>query len=105
MNACSVLVSTSTRRQGVTSRVPQHVSMNREWQLSGLAKPFYKLLSAVDRKRRSVRKGIRNRRVDARGAVPEAASVHRLASHVGQESPAAPSSLSISASVKYLRCL
>ena len=41
----------STGRQGVTSRMPQHVSMDRERQLSGLAKPFYKLLSPVDGKR------------------------------------------------------
>jgi hypothetical protein len=26
--------------------------MDRKWQLSGFAKPFYELLSAVDRKRR-----------------------------------------------------
>ena len=39
----------STSRQGVASSMAQHVSMDREWQLSGLAKPFYELLSAVDR--------------------------------------------------------
>jgi len=38
----------SSGRQGVASGVAQHVSMDREWQLSGLAKPFYELLSAVD---------------------------------------------------------
>jgi len=35
-------------RQGVSSRMAQHVSMDREWQLSGRAKPFYELLGAVD---------------------------------------------------------
>ena len=38
----------STSRQGVSGSVAQHVSMDREWQLSRLAKPFYKLLSAVN---------------------------------------------------------
>ena len=38
----------SSARQGVSSSVPQHVSVDREWQLSGLAKPFYELLSTVD---------------------------------------------------------
>jgi hypothetical protein len=36
-------------RQGVASSMPQHVSMDWEWQLSSLAKPFYELLGAVDR--------------------------------------------------------
>jgi len=36
-----------TSRQGVASSMPQHVRMDREWQLSGLAKPFYELLRAV----------------------------------------------------------
>src|SRR5690348_9142791 len=35
-------------RQGVASSMAQHVSVDREWQLRSLAKPFYKLLSAVD---------------------------------------------------------
>jgi hypothetical protein len=30
----------------------QHVNMDREWQLSGLDKPFNQLLSAIDGKRR-----------------------------------------------------
>jgi hypothetical protein len=30
----------STARQSVTSRMPQHVAMDRERQLGGLAKPF-----------------------------------------------------------------
>jgi hypothetical protein len=38
----------STSRQGVTSSMTQHVSMDREWQPSGLTKPFYELLGAVD---------------------------------------------------------
>ena len=38
----------STTRQGVASSVPQHVSMDREWQLSSHAKPFYKLLGTID---------------------------------------------------------
>src|SRR5690349_2979083 len=42
----------STSRQGIAGSMPQHVSMDRKWQLSGLAKPFYKLLGVVDRKRR-----------------------------------------------------
>jgi len=29
--------------------MPQHVSMDRKSQLSGLAKPFYELLSAIYR--------------------------------------------------------
>jgi hypothetical protein len=41
----------STGRQGVASSMPQHVSMDREPQLSGLTKPFNQLLSTVDRKR------------------------------------------------------
>jgi hypothetical protein len=32
--------------------VAQHVRMDREWQFSGLAKPLYHLLSAMDRKGR-----------------------------------------------------
>jgi hypothetical protein len=39
----------STRRQSVASSVPQHMSMDWKWQPGGLAKPFYELLSAVDR--------------------------------------------------------
>jgi hypothetical protein len=42
----------SSGRQRVAGSVPQHVSMGREWQLGGLAKPFYELLGAVDGKRR-----------------------------------------------------
>jgi hypothetical protein len=38
----------STSRQGVASSVPQHVSVDREWQLGDLAKPLYQLLRAVD---------------------------------------------------------
>ena len=38
----------STGRQGVASGMSQHVGMDREWQLSGLAKPFYELLGAVE---------------------------------------------------------
>ena len=41
----------STGRQGVASGVPQHVSMDREWQLSGHAKPLYQLLCAIDGQR------------------------------------------------------
>jgi hypothetical protein len=39
----------STSRQGVSSSVPQHVSMDREWQLGGHPKPFYELLGTIDR--------------------------------------------------------
>ena len=38
----------ATARQRIASRVPQHVGMDGEWQPSSLAKPLYKLLSAVD---------------------------------------------------------
>src|SRR5215831_14615323 len=38
----------STSRQGVASRMPEHVGMDREWQLSGHAKPFNQLLRAID---------------------------------------------------------
>jgi hypothetical protein len=31
--------------------MPQHVGVDREWQLSGLAKPLYELLGTVDRQR------------------------------------------------------
>jgi hypothetical protein len=41
----------STSRQGVAGGMPQHVGMNREGQISGHAKPFYKLLSTVDGQR------------------------------------------------------
>jgi len=41
----------STGRQGVARSMSQHVSMDREWQLSGPATPFNQLLGAVDRKR------------------------------------------------------
>ena len=41
----------STARQGVASSMPQHVSMDREWQLSSLAKPLYELLRAIHGKR------------------------------------------------------
>jgi hypothetical protein len=41
----------STACKGVPGSVPQHVSVDREWQLSGHAKPFYQLLRAVDGKR------------------------------------------------------
>ena len=37
--------------QGVASSMPQHVSVDREWQLSGRPKPFNQLLGAVDGKR------------------------------------------------------
>jgi hypothetical protein len=40
----------ATARQGVAGRVPQHASMDREWHLSGHAKPFDELLSATGRK-------------------------------------------------------
>jgi len=46
---CSCIDSTS--REGVSSSMAQHVGMDWERQLSGLAKPFYKLLSPVDGKR------------------------------------------------------
>ena len=42
----------SSTGQGVPSSVAQHVSVDREWQLSGHAKPFNQLLGTVDRKRR-----------------------------------------------------
>jgi len=42
----------SSTGQGVPSSVAQHVSVDREWQLSGHAKPFYQLLGAVDGKGR-----------------------------------------------------
>ena len=42
----------SSCRQGVSSSMAQHVSVDLEWQLSGLAKPFNQLLSTVDGKRR-----------------------------------------------------
>jgi hypothetical protein len=38
----------SSGRQGVASSMSQHVSMDREWQLGGHAKPFYELLGAAD---------------------------------------------------------
>jgi hypothetical protein len=38
----------STARQGVASSMPQHVSMDRKWQVSGLAEAFYELLGTVD---------------------------------------------------------
>ena len=38
----------STGRQGVASGVAEHVGVDREWQPSGLAKPFYELLCAID---------------------------------------------------------
>ena len=38
-----------TAGQGIASRMTQHVSVDREWQLSSHAKPFNKLLGAVDR--------------------------------------------------------
>src|SRR3954454_18951205 len=41
----------STARQGVAGCMAQHVSMDREWQLSSDAKPFNQLLRAVDGKR------------------------------------------------------
>jgi hypothetical protein len=31
----------AARREGVARRVTQYVDMDREWQLSGLASPFY----------------------------------------------------------------
>jgi hypothetical protein len=37
----------SPSRQGVASSMPQHVGMDREGQLGGLAKPFYELLRAI----------------------------------------------------------
>jgi len=39
-------------RQGVSGGMAQHVRMDREWQLSGLAKPFNQLLGTVDGKGR-----------------------------------------------------
>jgi hypothetical protein len=45
IKACSVLVSIPRAAQGVAGSMPHHVSMDREWQLSGLAKPFYELLT------------------------------------------------------------
>ena len=36
--------------QGVSGGMAQHVGVDREWQLSGHAKPFNQLLGAVDRK-------------------------------------------------------
>ena len=38
----------SARRQGVSSIVPQHVSMYLERHPSGLAKPLYELLGTID---------------------------------------------------------
>jgi hypothetical protein len=37
----------STSRQGVSSSVTQHVGVDRKWQSSSLAKPFYEPLSAI----------------------------------------------------------
>ena len=34
--------------QGIPSSVAQHVSVDREWQLSGHAKPFNQLLGTID---------------------------------------------------------
>ena len=36
--------------QFITCSMTQHVSMDREWQLSSHAKPFYQLLGAVNRR-------------------------------------------------------
>jgi hypothetical protein len=38
----------SSCRQGVTSSMPQDVSVHRKWQLSGLAKPLFQLLSEMN---------------------------------------------------------
>jgi hypothetical protein len=35
-------------RKRIAGRVPQHVSMDREWQPGGLAKPLNELLGAID---------------------------------------------------------
>jgi hypothetical protein len=37
----------STGRQGVASCMPQHVSMDREWQLSGLATMIIKAVNSA----------------------------------------------------------
>ena len=42
----------SPASQGVPSSMAQHVSMDRDWQLSSHAKPFNQLLSAIDGKGR-----------------------------------------------------
>ena len=42
----------STGRQSVSRSMAQHVSVDLEWQICGLAKPFNQLLGAVDGKRR-----------------------------------------------------
>ena len=39
----------ATGGKSVASSVPQHVSMDREWQLGGHPKPFYELLGTIDR--------------------------------------------------------
>jgi hypothetical protein len=38
----------STGRQGLAINMPQHVRKDREWQLSGFAKPFYELVGGVE---------------------------------------------------------
>ena len=38
----------SARGQGVPSGMAQHVSMDREWQVSSHTKPFNQLLGTVD---------------------------------------------------------
>jgi hypothetical protein len=42
----------STGGQSVASSMAQHVGMDREWQLGGLAKPLDQPLRAIDGKRR-----------------------------------------------------
>ena len=37
----------SAGRHGVASSMPQHVGVDREWQLGSLAKPFYELLRTI----------------------------------------------------------
>jgi len=66
--------------QGVASSMPQHVSMDREWQLSGLAKPFYELLSAINRKWRWNTNVARSTGIDAGQRPYETPSRQRHAS-------------------------
>jgi hypothetical protein len=52
MKACSVRVSIPPTGQGVARSVALHVRVDRDWRLSGHAKPFYQLLGAIDGQRR-----------------------------------------------------
>jgi hypothetical protein len=76
--------------QSIASSVPQHVSVDREWQLpSSHAKPLYELLDLIDRSERNTksacgcsRRSARNSRssialqaLDARRAVLAAADI------------------------------